>query len=172
MSAARYIHLTQQQDQKLREIEQNAHLRAKVRLRAQVLRLSHQGCTVENIASYTSRGRSSILRDFDRWQQHRFEGLVDATAHGQPERITAKMRSHLLERLQEQRTWTASQLADELDEVFGVRVTPEAIRLRLRELGYRWKRTRYVPFEEIEPELLREHRASLETLKKGLSKDA
>ena len=172
MSAARYIHLTPEQDRKLREIEQNQYLRPKVRFRAQVLRLSHRGFTVEAIASYSGRGRTSVLHDFDRWNQHNYEGLVDATAPGQPERITAKMRTHLPQRLQEQRTWTASQLADDLDENYGVRVTPEAIRLRSRELGYSWKRTRYLPFKQVDPEVLLEHKAGLDTLKRGLSKDA
>lgn len=169
MPPARYIHLTSEQDQKLREIDHSPELRPKVRRRAQVLRLSHQGWSVERIHSYSGRSRSSILRDFDRWNEEGFAGLVDGSAPGQSERITAEMREHLLERLQEERAWTAGQLADELDSSFGVRVTPEAIRLRLRALGYCWKRTRYVPCREIDPEVFQEHRESLETLKRGLS---
>jgi hypothetical protein len=46
------------------------------------------------------------------------------------------------------------------------------MRKRVQELGYCWKRTRYVPCKEINPELEREHRASLETLKRGLKTDA
>lgn len=172
MPAARFIQLTANQDQHLRKIEQNAHLRPKVRLRAQILRLSHQGWNVERISSYTGRSRASIYRDFDRWTKSGIDGLTDGTAPGQPDIITSEMRSHLQERLQEDRAWTASQLTDELDESFGVQVTPEAIRLRLRELGYCWKRTRYVPCKEIDPAVLHEHQASLETLKRGLSKDA
>lgn len=172
MPRARYIQLTAEQDQQLREIEQNAHLRPKVRLRAQVLRLSHQGWQVERIGSYSGRSRSSILRDFERWDEHGFEGLADGTAPGQPERVTSEMREHMLKRLGEERAWTAAQLADDLGASFGVRVTPEAIRLRLQELGYCWKRTRYVPCKAIDPEILQEHKASLETLKRGHSKDA
>ncbi len=180
MPPARYIQLTVEQDQKLREIEHSPELRPKVRLRAQVLRLSHQGWQVERIHSYTSRSslmlparsRTSILRDFERWNEEGFAGLVDGTAPGQPERITVELREHLLERLYEERAWTAGQLADELDSTFGVRVTPEAIRLRLQELGYCWKRTRYVPHQEVDREVLQEHRAGLDTLKRGHSKDA
>ncbi|NIV28227.1 MAG: transposase [Anaerolineae bacterium] len=172
MPAARFIHLTPDQDQDLRKIEQNTHFRAKVRLRAQVLRLSHQGFNVEHISTYTGRSRTSIYRDFDRWITQGVLGLTDGTAPGKPEIITSEMRTHLQERLQDKRAWTASQLADELNETFGVRVTPEAIRLRLRELGYCWKRTKYVPCKEIDPAVLHEHRASLETLKRGRVKDA
>jgi transposase len=172
MPPARYIQLTVEEDQRLREIEHSPDFRPKVRLRAQVLRLSHQGWQVERISSYSGRSRTSILRDFERWNEHGFEGLADGTAPGQPERITNEMREHMLKRLGEERAWTARQLADDLGASFGVRVTPEAIRLRLKQLGYCWKRTRYVPCHNIEPDNLRDHRASLETLKRGHAKDA
>jgi hypothetical protein len=37
-----------------------------------------------------------------------------------------------------------------LKERFGLRVTPEAIRQHLISMGYRWKRTRYVPCQPPE----------------------
>lgn len=47
-------------------------------------------------------------------------------------------------------------------------VTPEAVRQHLLSMGYSWKRSRYVPCQEPNPE--EELRASeeLEELKKGL----
>jgi transposase len=49
-------------------------------------------------------------------------------------------------------------------------VTPEAVRQHLRSMGYAWKRTRYVPAKEPDPEEEREAREELERLKKGLPK--
>jgi transposase len=80
------------------------------------------------------------------------------------------MEALMTERLTQERTWTASQLTDEIATAFKVRVTAEAIRQHLKALGYCWKRTRYLPCSEVDAE--REHRASLETLKKGLKKDS
>jgi hypothetical protein len=51
MVASRFIHLTDDDDIRLREAEQNAHLKSKVRLRAQVLRQSHRGDTITQIAA-------------------------------------------------------------------------------------------------------------------------
>ena len=58
--AHRFIQLDNEENSKLRAIEQNVHMKAKVRLRAQVLRLSKQGsgrislCSKE-LRNYTKR---------------------------------------------------------------------------------------------------------------------
>jgi len=80
-----------------------------VRLRAQVLRLSHRGSNIQTIASYTLRSRASVGRDLDRWIERGFEGLFDGTAAGNPPRITERMRTFMEEKLSEERTWNATQ---------------------------------------------------------------
>lgn len=167
MPALRFIHLTDDEDARLREIEHSAHLNPKVRVRAQVLRLSHRGDTIRQIAAYTGRHPTSIGRDFDRWQEHGVAGLADGTAPGQPPRITDAVKAHLRERLGEDRTWTAGQLAEAVTTRFGVTVSAEAVRQHLHALGYRWKRTRYVPSRDPDPDAEQEARARLEGRKRG-----
>lgn len=158
-----------EEDARLREIEQDPHLKPKVRLRAQVLRLSNRGATIEQIAAYTSRSRVSVGRDFDRWEERGFEGLADEAPPGNPPRITHEVRTFLREKLgEEERTWNATQLAEAVEESFGVRVSTEAVRQHLLSMGYSWKRTRYVPSKEPDPEEEKEAREELEELKKGL----
>jgi transposase len=123
MPPSRYIRLTEEEDARLRQIEQDPYLKPKVRLRAQVLRLSHRGSNVQTIASYTGRSEASVRRDLDRWEEQGFEGLADATAPGNPPRITAEARAFLRDRLsEEERTWNARQLAESLEESLGVGV--------------------------------------------------
>ena len=98
--------------------------------------------------------------------------MADAPATNRPEKLTREMRELVLEKLQEERTWTCRQLVETVENRFGINVTVEAMRRRVRELGYCWKRTRYVPCKELDPEVEREHRASLETLKRGPKKGA
>jgi transposase len=168
MPPARFVRLTPEEDARLRAVEQDPHLKPKVRLRAQVLRLSGRGETIERIAAYTGRSPASIGRDLDRWEGRGLEGLADGTAPGNPPRITEEVRGFMEEKLAEQeRTWNATQLAEAVAEGFGVGVTPEAIRQHLVAMGYRWKRTRYVPSEEPDPEEERQAREELEALKKG-----
>jgi transposase len=61
------------------------------------------------------------------------------------------VRVFLNEKLSEERTWNATQLVDAIEERFGIRVTPEAIRQHLLAMGYRWKRTHYVPSRPPDP---------------------
>src|SRR5215203_4581440 len=112
MPPSRCIKLTEEQDNHLREIEQDSYLKPKVRLRAQVLRLSNRGSNIRAIASYTGRSRASIARDLDRWRRRGLEGLADGSAPGNPPRITQKARRYIEERLTEERTWNATQLAE------------------------------------------------------------
>ena len=166
MPPSRFVQLTEEEDIRLREIERDPLLKPKVRFRAQILRLSHRA-NMAAIASYTGRGAASIGRDLDRWEERGFEGLADGAAPGNPPRITEEARAFVRERLAEERTWNAPQLAEALEERFGLVVTPEAVRLRLLSMGYRWKRTRYVPSRPPDPEEGRKARADLAELKRG-----
>ena len=167
MPAARFISLTTDEDAKLREVEQSPQLRGKVRQRAQVLRLSNQGWKAGQIALYTGRSDTSIGRDFDRWGMGGLSGLADSPPPGNTAIIDEVARAFLRERLEEDRTWNATQLADAVAEHFGVGVDPETIRRHLRGMNYSWKRTRYVPACSPDPDEEHAARAALETLKKG-----
>ena len=106
-------------------------------------------------------------RDLDRWRERGLEGLADGAAPGNPPRITQEARRYMEERLTEERTWNAMQLAEVLKEEFALVVTPEAVRQHLQSMGYSWKRTRYVPNKEPDPDEEREAREELEALKRG-----
>ncbi len=122
---------------------------------------------MEAIASYTGRSPTSVARDLDRWERRGIKGLADGTAPGNPPRITERMRAFMQEKLSEERTWNATQLAEALEEEFSLEVTPEAVRQHLLSMGYSWKRTRYAPAKEPDPEEEREAREELEELKRG-----
>jgi transposase len=170
MLPSRYIRLTEEEDVRLRQIEQAPYFKPKARLRAHVLRLSHRRSNVQAISAYTGRSRASIGRDLDRWEERGFEGLLDGTAPGNPPRITEEARTFLREKLSEGRTWNATQLAEALSESFGIELTPKAVRQHLLAMGYGWKRTRYVPNKPPDTEEEREAREELERLKKGRRK--
>ncbi|CAN5648489.1 helix-turn-helix domain-containing protein [soil metagenome] len=167
MPPSRCIKLTKEEDDRLREIERNPRLREKARLRAQVLRLSGRGSNIEEVASYTGRGRASIARDLDRWLERGFEGVADGSAPGNPPRVTEEVRECMRGRLAEERVWNATQLAQAIEEEFSLAVTPEAVRQHLLAMGYSWKRTRCAPSKEADAEEEREAREELEGLKKG-----
>lgn len=166
MGAARYIKLSEAEDKQLGELEHQQGLREKVRLRAKVLRLSHRGMSVEEIASYTGRHPTTVLRDFNRWQESGVEGLADGVGSGQRSPLGEVQQNFLTEKLSEERSWTASQLAEAVNEKFKLKVNRETMRVCLHSMGYSWQRHRYVPVKQPEAEVLAAKQTEFDSLKK------
>ena len=164
---ARFVNLTPKQDESLRELELSPVVNAKVRLRASIIRLNGAGWGVPRLVAHFGRSLQSVHNDLDRFEQFGREGLADGKAPGNRPSVTAEMSAFLETKLAEDRVWNSTLLGEAVREQFGVKLGCEVIRVTLLELGYRWKRTRYAPGKEADPEVVAEHRASLETLKRG-----
>ena len=167
MGAVRYVKLSEAQDKQLGELEHQQGLREKVRLRAKVLRLSHRGMSVEEIASYTGRRTTTILRDFNRWEENGIEGLADGVGSGQRSPLKEQHKSSLKEKLSEERSWTASQLAEVVNKKFKLKVNRETMRVCLHSMGYSWQRHRYVPVKQPDAEVLAAKQTEFDSLKKA-----
>lgn len=164
--ANRFIRLSEEENEKLRELEQNPHIHQKVRLRAQILRLSHEGMSMQGIGRYVSKSYDTIRT---RWEKEGYRGLADHyEQHGKEAVITQEIQDFIREKLAEARTWTCGQLSETVFESRGVKVGAEGIRLRLKQMGYSWKKGRFVPAKRPSEEELKQHKAALETLKRGL----
>lgn len=141
-------------------------LNEKVRLRAKVLRLSYCGISVEEIASYTGRHATTVLRDFNRWKEGGVEGLADGVSSGQRSPLGEEQKSFSTDKLTEERSWTALQLAEVVNEKFKLKVNRETMRVCLHALGYAWQRHRYVPVKQPDAELLAAKQVAFDGLKK------
>ena len=171
MPPARFVRLTPEEDARLRAVEQDPLLKPKVRLRAQVLRSSGRGENVGSIAAYNRAQRGERptrprplggagLRGARRRHGPRQpaahnrggEGLHEGGAFGgaHPERLAAGRGDR-------------GPLRDRGRPRGGPPAPPVA-------MGYRWKRTRYVPSRPPDPEEEREAASDLEELKRGLAK--
>ncbi len=164
----RYIALSEAENEKLRALEQNAHINAKVRLRAQILRLSNQGMSLGQLSEHVAKNYETLRRTFDRWERAGYAGLADHyETHGQKPVITDDIKTFMETKLTEPRTWTCTQLSETVGERYGVKVGAEGIRKRLKEMGYSWKKGRFTPAKRPGEDDLKHHRAALDTLKKG-----
>lgn len=164
----RFIELSQAENEKLRALEQNAPINAKVRLRAQILRLSNQRMSLEQISEHVAKNYETLRRTFNRWEKEGYAGLADHyEAHGQKPVITDAITSFMETKLVAQRTWTCEQLSAAIAESYGVKVGAEGIRKRLKAMGYSWKKGRFVPAKRPDEDDLKHHKAALDTLKKG-----
>lgn len=163
----RFIRLSSEQDTTLRELELNPLIDAKVRLRASVIRLNNAGWSAAQLAAHYGRNPQSIHNDLDRFEHVGVEGLADGKATGAKPKVTPEIEAFMQTKLSEDRVWNSTLLREAVEKTFGVRLGREAIRVKLLELGYSWKRTRYAPAKRADPEVVAEHQASLETLKRG-----
>ncbi len=164
---ARFLTLSAEEDAALRNLELSTGTNVKVRLRASIVRLNASGMSVSRLAQHFGRNPQSVHNDLDRYETLGIAGLADGRSPGPPRRVTPEMEQHLRERLAEPRLWNSELLAEALQERFGVTVGRDAVRVRLLALGYSWKRGRYAPGQAPDPAVIHEHRASIETLKRG-----
>lgn len=164
---ARFLHLTVEQDEALRVLEVNPVVNAKVRLRASIIRLNNAGWSAPRLAAHFGRNLQSVHNDLNRFEQFGVAGLADGKATGAKPKVTAEMETFMHSKLAEDRVWNSTLVGEAMQEKFGVSLKREAVRVKLLELGYTWKRTRYAPSKQTDPEVVAEHQASLETLKKG-----
>lgn len=164
---ARFLELTVEQDEALRELEVSPVVDAKVRLRASIIRLNSAGWSAPRLAAHFGRNLQSVHNDLDRFEEHGISGLADGKAMGATPKVTPEMATFMHSKLEEDRIWNSTLLGEAIEQAFGVSLGREAIRVKLMELGYTWKRTRYAPGKQADPEVVAEHRASLETLKRG-----
>lgn len=165
--AARRVEISQEQDQQLQELELNPHLHPKVRLRASILRLHGKGMTVLQLAEHFNRNHQAIHNDLTRFEQRGLAGLADTPPPGQHTKFTPEIQQFLHEKLREERFWNAPMLCEAVQQKFGTLITSRAMTNQLRTLGYSWKRARYSPAKTVDSEVIQEHKASIETLKRG-----
>lgn len=163
----RYITLTDQQNAELLTLEKNPLINNKVRLRASIIRLSHARFSIQKLSQHFQRSVQAIREDFARFEQHGITGLCDEKSTGKPGKFNPEIEVFLRAQLEQDRVWNSRLLGEAIEQKFSVTIAREAIRLKLLEFGFSWKRTRYSPGKTPDPTVVAEHKADLETLKKG-----
>ncbi|GAA3999113.1 hypothetical protein GCM10022631_07470 [Deinococcus rubellus] len=164
---SRQIVISAEEAAQLQALELGVGIHPKVRLRASLLRLHREGWSAPRLAVYFARDEQSIHNDLTRFERHGIRGIADAPRPGRPIKVLPIHEAALAAKLDEDRLWTAAQLAEVLSNEFGLQITAQTVRQHLSALGYRWKRARYAPGKALDPQVEAHHKASLDTLKKG-----
>ena len=94
--SARRIALSEDDDVQLRDLELNAHIHPKVRLRASLLRLHRTGWTVAQLAQHFDRNIQAVHNDLTRFEERGLAGLADGRAPGQPPLVTTAIEQFLV----------------------------------------------------------------------------
>ena len=121
--------------------------------RLQAVLLVARGRTVSEVARLTDLKPWAIYAWVRRYlTDHRPDALVDAPRSGRPTaapaitdaRIVRQFRRDPLRLGYSTTTWTVALLAAHLSRAHDCSITPGTLRRRMRRLGLRWKRPRYV----------------------------
>ena len=143
---------------------------AKVYQRIQAVLLIAQGYSVDEVASIVGGRRRAVYYWMHRYlDHHRVDDLWDASRTGRPRMAAQITEARILRELGRDplklgyntTVWTVALLASHLSRRYHSQITPRTLRRRMKEVGLRWKRPRYV-YATKDP-----HRAQ----KKGRSPD-
>lgn len=134
---------------------------ARVFRRLQAVLLIAQGRGVRDVTTVTGLARSSVYYLVKHYlQTHQVTGLHDSARSGRPrvalaatdERILRELNRSPLSLGYRTNVWTVELLAAHLSERYKCRIRPRTLRRRMKEIGLRCKRPRYV-YAEKEPHL-------------------
>ena len=129
--------------------------------RAQALLLVAEGYTLAQAAHVAGLSRPTVYFWLKRYvQQRRIEALSDVPRGGRPpaagritsERILLELSSLPSDWGYSTHVWTVALLARHLERRYGCSINPHTLRRRMRAMGLRWKRPRYV-YSEKAPHL-------------------
>lgn len=129
--------------------------------RAQALLLVAEGHTLAQAAHVTGLSRPTVYFWLRRYvQQRSIEALRDGPRRGRPpaadcirpEQILLELSSPPSDWGYSTHIWTVALLAGHLERRYGCPINPRTLRRRMKAMGLRWKRPRYV-FSEKAPHL-------------------
>ena len=136
MGARLRIILSPLEEQTLFELRPATTVSQRVKDRAEMIRLIHQGMYVEKIAALFKCNARAVRQTLHRWQKNGLEGLWDAP-HLRAERRWQPEDIEYLETClrQEKRTYNSQQLSKKLASERNVHLSADRIRQILKKRG-------------------------------------
>ena len=164
------VTLTPDQRDDLNERARRRDLPPQERERLEMIRLSHLGLTIPQIATHLDRHPQTVRRIISGFLDAGFAILPDQPRPGRPATLTEDVLAAVEQRLDADaaagRTWTAPQVAAWRHEDYGVSITPGWLSDRLKARRFRWKRTQQsVRHKQRDPNLHAAKAAELEVVK-------
>jgi transposase len=140
-----------------------------------MVRLSHAGWTIPQIAGHFQRTESRVRHWIKAFLSEGFDALDSKKAPGPPVKLTAEILAHLKQTLgQDGRTWTAPQVQawqEWLEHHYQLSVNRNWLSEVLVKNGLSYKRTTRTVRHKQKPEQVADRKADLETLKRGRTPD-
>lgn len=136
MGARLRVFLNAAENRTLFELRTATTVPQRVKDRAAVIRLSHQGMYVEQIATLFNWSAQTVRETFHRWQRQGLGGLWDAPRPGPQPRWQPEDIAYLETCLREEpRTYNSQQLAQKLATERQVTLSADHLRRVLQKRG-------------------------------------
>ena len=128
-------------------------------LRLKAVLLFAQGMDIESVAKFVDKSIQVVYRWIRLYlKNHRPSDLFDALRSGRPvaapkitdKRILAELKRNPLHLGYNTTVWTVALLAEHLTVRYGSSIAPRTLRRRMKAIGLRFKRPRYV-YSEKDP---------------------
>jgi putative transposase len=164
------VSLSAEQRQELQRRTHEPGIKPRTRDRLEMVRLSDAGWSVPQIARHLGMSEKRVRHWIRTFLTSGFDALPDQPHRGRPSALTPTMRTALGQELaQEERTWTAAQLAEWVAEQWSVRMSVSHLRRFLRRWKLSYKRTGRSVKHKQNPEQVAAKEAELGALeKKGI----
>jgi putative transposase len=132
-----------------------------------MVRLSDAGWSVPQIARHLAMCEQSVRQWIKAYLERGFDALRDQPPVGRTSRLTPAIRDAVRQELAKgERTWTAAQLAEWIEQRFGVRVSAAHLRRFRRRWKLSYKRTARSLRHKQDPDEVAAKEAELDALKK------
>lgn len=128
-------------------------------LRLKAVLLVAQGLSINEVSKIIDKSAQIIYHWIGAYlKNHQVESLYDARRTGRPlaaksvtdERIIRELRRHPLRLGYNTTVWTVELLANHLSQRYGCAISPRTLYRRMKQIGLRCKRPRYV-YSEKDP---------------------
>lgn len=164
------MYRVQMSDEQQRELQRRTHepgIRPRTRDRLEMVRLSHRGRSVPQIASHLGRSEKRVRHWIKTFLAAGFAALADRPPVGRPSRLTPAVRDAVRQELEKgDRTWTAPQLAAWVAQECRVTVSTAHLRRFLRRWKLSYKRTTRSVKHKQKPDEVAAKQLELEALEK------
>ncbi len=135
MGARLRVFLTSEQDKTLLNLRKE-NVPQKVKDRAEIIRLNAHGWYVEKIAAHFKRTPQTVREVLHKWHKLGLEGLWDKPGRGGKTKYKEEDIIFLEECLKkEPRTYNSHQLAQKLESVRKIKLSPDRLRRVLKKRG-------------------------------------
>lgn len=167
------LHLTPEQADELQRRTRDPKTKPRTRDRLEMVRLNAAGFRVPEIAHLLRTSPQRVRCWLGRFRDGGFNALPDQPHPGRPGSLTPARLQALREELaRTNRTWTARQLAQWLEEQQGVRLHPDHLATLLKRAELSYKRTERALQHKQDPNAVAAATQELAALEKGGSGSA